>query len=165
MARRRRRRRRAAAAAVGMAGPPPPGVDLLLPAGRPGAAGARRRAPPGSRSTIMSALAPTMHAFFTERLQGQRQASPHTIAAYRDTFRVLLAFAEQQTGKTASRLHVDDLNVRLITAFLGPPRARARWRGPQDSVRRAPTRHNPRLGIGGTSTASRARPRGCGGRR
>jgi len=66
----------------------------------------------------MSALAPTMQAFFTERLQGQRQASPHTIAAYRDTFRLLLAFAEQQTGKTASRLHVDDLNVRLITAFL-----------------------------------------------
>jgi integrase/recombinase XerD len=39
----------------------------------------------------MSALAPTMQAFFTERLQGQRQASPHTIAAYRDTFRLLLA--------------------------------------------------------------------------
>lgn len=33
----------------------------------------------------MSALAPTMQAFFTERLQGQRHASPHTIAAYRDT--------------------------------------------------------------------------------
>jgi integrase/recombinase XerD len=66
----------------------------------------------------MSALAPTMQAFFTERLQGQRQASPHTIAAYRDTFRLLLAFAEQQTGKTSSQLHVDDLSVRLITAFL-----------------------------------------------
>jgi hypothetical protein len=34
----------------------------------------------------MSALAPTMQTFFSERLQGQRQASPHTIAAYRDTF-------------------------------------------------------------------------------
>jgi integrase/recombinase XerD len=66
----------------------------------------------------MSARAPTMQAFFTERLQGQRQASPHTIAAYRDTFRLLLTFAEQQTGKTPSQLHVDDLNVRLITAFL-----------------------------------------------
>ena len=66
----------------------------------------------------MSALAPTMQAFFTERLQRQRQASPNTIAAYRDTFRLLLTFAEQQTAKTPSQLHVDDLNVRLITAFL-----------------------------------------------
>jgi integrase/recombinase XerD len=66
----------------------------------------------------MSALAPTMQAFFTERLQRQRQASPNTIGAYRDTFRLLLTFAEQQTGKTSSQLRVDDLNVRLIAAFL-----------------------------------------------
>jgi integrase/recombinase XerD len=65
----------------------------------------------------MSALAPTMQAFFTERLQGQRQASPNTIAAYRDTFR-LLAFAEQQTGKTPSQLRVADLDAELIGAFL-----------------------------------------------
>jgi integrase/recombinase XerD len=39
----------------------------------------------------MSALAPTMQAFFSERLMGQRQASPNTIAAYRDTFRLLLS--------------------------------------------------------------------------
>src|SRR5215218_1338301 len=118
MAPRRCRRRRAAAAAVGMAGPPPPGVDLLLPAGCPGAPGARRRAPPRAWSAVMSALAPTMQAFFTERLQGQRQASPNTIAAYRDTFRLLLAFAEQQTGKTPSQLRVADLDAELIGAFL-----------------------------------------------
>lgn len=41
----------------------------------------------------MSALAPTVQAFFTERLITQRNASPHTIAAYRDTFRLLLRFA------------------------------------------------------------------------
>ena len=41
----------------------------------------------------MTALAPTLQAFFTDRLAGQRQASPHTIAAYRDTCRLLLAFA------------------------------------------------------------------------
>ena len=126
MAPRRHRRRRAAAAAVGMAGPPPPGVDLLLPAGRPGAAGARRRAAPRSRSTVMSALAPTMQAFFTERLQRQRQASPNTIAAYRDTFRLLLTFAEQQTGKTPSQLQVDDLDARADHRVPGLPRARAR---------------------------------------
>src|SRR5215218_7361109 len=118
MAPRRCRRRRAAAAAVGMAGPPPPGVDLLLPAGCPGAPGARRRAPPRGWSAVMSALAPTMQAFFTERLQGQRQASPNTIAAYRDTFRLLLAFAEQRTGKTPSHLRVADLDAELIGAFL-----------------------------------------------
>ena len=38
----------------------------------------------------MSALAPTLQAFFTERLIGQRRASPNTVAAYRDTFRLLL---------------------------------------------------------------------------
>ena len=43
----------------------------------------------------MSMLAPTLQAFFTERLIGQRQASPHTIAAYRDTLRLLLTFAAQ----------------------------------------------------------------------
>ena len=47
----------------------------------------------------MTALAPTLQAFFTERLISQRQASPHTVAAYRDTFRLLLGFAQQQTGK------------------------------------------------------------------
>jgi site-specific recombinase XerC len=41
----------------------------------------------------MSALAPTLQAFFTDRLIRQRQASPHTVAAYRDKFKVLLAFA------------------------------------------------------------------------
>ena len=51
----------------------------------------------------MSALAPTLQAFFTERLIGQRQASPHTIAAYRDTFRLLLVFAQQRTGDRAAR--------------------------------------------------------------
>ena len=54
----------------------------------------------------MSALAPTMQAFFTERLQGQRQASPNTIAAYRDTFRLLLTFrraADRQDGQPAAR--------------------------------------------------------------
>jgi integrase/recombinase XerD len=45
----------------------------------------------------MSTLAPTMQAFFTDRLIKQRQASPHTIAAYRDTFRLLLGYAKTRT--------------------------------------------------------------------
>jgi integrase/recombinase XerD len=66
----------------------------------------------------MSALAPTLQAFFTERLIGQRQASPHTIAAYRDTFRLLLVFVQQRTGIRPHALDIADLDVTLITAFL-----------------------------------------------
>jgi integrase/recombinase XerD len=66
----------------------------------------------------MSLLAPTMQAFFTERLITQRDSSPHTVASYRDTFRLLLAFASQRTGKQPCRLDVDDLDAPLIGAFL-----------------------------------------------
>ena len=66
----------------------------------------------------MSALAPTLQAFFTERLVHQRQASPHTIAAYRDTFRLLLGFAEQKTGRAPSNLRLEDLDAPLIGDFL-----------------------------------------------
>ncbi len=44
----------------------------------------------------MSMLAPTLQAFFTDRLLRQREASPHTVAAYRDTWRLLLSFASQR---------------------------------------------------------------------
>ncbi|MDQ3607559.1 MAG: site-specific integrase [Actinomycetota bacterium] len=66
----------------------------------------------------MSLLAPTLQAFFTDRLIGQKRASAHTIAAYRDTIRMLLAFAAEQTGKTPSDLDVEDLGAPLIGAFL-----------------------------------------------
>jgi site-specific recombinase XerD len=66
----------------------------------------------------MSALAPTLQAFFTDRLIGERQASPHTIAAYRDTLRLLLTFAAQRTGRQPSVLDIDDLDAPLIGAFL-----------------------------------------------
>jgi integrase/recombinase XerD len=66
----------------------------------------------------MSLLAPTMQAFFTERLITQRDSSPHTVASYRDTFRLLLDFASQRTGKQPYRLDVDDLDAPLIGSFL-----------------------------------------------
>ena len=66
----------------------------------------------------MSSLAPTLQAFFTDRLIRERQASGHTIAAYRDTFRLLLAFAGQQTGRTPSGLRIADLDAPLVSAFL-----------------------------------------------
>ena len=66
----------------------------------------------------MSLLAPTLQAFFTDRLLTQRNASPRTVAAYRDTLRLLLRFAHQQTGKQPSRLDFADLDATLIGAFL-----------------------------------------------
>ena len=66
----------------------------------------------------MSALAPLLQAFFTERLARQRDASPHTIASYRDSFRLLLTFLYEQTGKSPSKLQLEDLDAARITAFL-----------------------------------------------
>ena len=66
----------------------------------------------------MTALAPTLQAFFTDRLAGQRGASEHTIAAYRDTWRLLLGFASRRTGKNPSQLDIADLDAPLIAAFL-----------------------------------------------
>jgi site-specific recombinase XerD len=66
----------------------------------------------------VSALAPTLQAFFTERLIGQRHVSPNTIAAYRDTLRLLLAFAARQLHRQPSELGLGDLDAGLIAAFL-----------------------------------------------
>jgi integrase/recombinase XerD len=66
----------------------------------------------------VSALAPALEAFFTDRLARQRRASEHTIAAYRDTWRMLLAFAAQRAGKPPSRLDFADLDAPAVSAFL-----------------------------------------------
>jgi integrase/recombinase XerD len=66
----------------------------------------------------MTAVAPALQAFFTDRLITQRNSSPQTIAAYRDTFRLLLRFAHQQTGKQPYQLDLGDLDAPLIGAFL-----------------------------------------------
>lgn len=66
----------------------------------------------------MSALAPLLEAFFTERLIGQQEASPHTVASYRDSFCLLLRFAQQRTGRPPHRLALEDLDAALIGAFL-----------------------------------------------
>jgi site-specific recombinase XerD len=59
-----------------------------------------------------------LQSFFTDRLVRQRQASPHTIAAYRDTFRLLLEFAKKQLNKAPSSLGLEDLDAPLVGAFL-----------------------------------------------
>jgi site-specific recombinase XerD len=66
----------------------------------------------------MTTLAPTLQAFFTDRLTRQKGASPHTITAYRDTLRLLLGFAWRHTGTPPSRLGIDDLDAPLVAAFL-----------------------------------------------
>ena len=66
----------------------------------------------------MSALAPTLEAYFTERLVHQRQASPNTIAAYRDAWRLLLVFVQQRIGKEPYQLDLGDLDASLVAAFL-----------------------------------------------
>jgi len=59
-----------------------------------------------------------LQSFFSNRLIAQRQASPHTIASYRDTFRLLLQFAQQKLGKPASQITLENLNAPFIGAFL-----------------------------------------------
>jgi len=63
-------------------------------------------------------VASLLEAFFTERLQQQRNASPNTIAAYRDTFRLLLAFAQERLRKPPSALPLADLDAPFVAAFL-----------------------------------------------
>jgi len=67
---------------------------------------------------VTATLPPTLQAFFTDRLARQRGASPHTIAAYRDTMRLLLTFTQQRLCKPPSTLDLADLNAPLIGAFL-----------------------------------------------
>ncbi|MDQ6782078.1 MAG: site-specific integrase [Actinomycetota bacterium] len=65
----------------------------------------------------MTALAPVLQSYFTRRL-AQRRASPATVAAYRDTFRLLIIFAADRTGTTPSDLDIDDLDAELVGSFL-----------------------------------------------
>jgi site-specific recombinase XerD len=66
----------------------------------------------------MTSLAPVLEGFFTDRLARQRAASPNTIAAYRDTFRLLLAYTQTRTGTTPARLDLGQLDAPLIGGFL-----------------------------------------------
>lgn len=66
----------------------------------------------------MSALAPTLQAWFCDRLIAQRNVSPHTIRAYRDTLRLLLDYAQQQLGRQPCQLDISELDAPLIAAFL-----------------------------------------------
>src|ERR1051326_726808 len=66
----------------------------------------------------MSMLAPTLQAFFSDRLMGQRGASSHTIAAYRDTIRLLLRYAADRIHTQPWQLDIGDLDAPLVGGFL-----------------------------------------------
>lgn len=66
----------------------------------------------------MTAVVTTVQAFFTNRLASQRQASSHTVAAYRDAVRMLLLFASTKASKKVSRLDFADLDATTVAAFL-----------------------------------------------
>lgn len=68
--------------------------------------------------TKITPLSRLLQSFFTDRLIKQRQVSPHTIASYRDTFRLLLKFVHQQLKKPPSKITFDDLTASLVGAFL-----------------------------------------------
>ena len=63
-------------------------------------------------------LAVLLENFFTQRLMNQRQASPHTISSYRDTFRLLLQFAQKRLHKSPARLAFEEIDAPMIAAFL-----------------------------------------------
>lgn len=63
-------------------------------------------------------FASLLQQFFTDRLIQQQNASPRTVASYRDTFRLLLQFAQQRLHKPPAKIELTDLNTKLILAFL-----------------------------------------------
>ena len=68
--------------------------------------------------TTSASFAPLLERFFLQRLMQERQASPHTISSYRDTFCQFLAFAKQRLHKTPYQLRFEDITAPLIGRFL-----------------------------------------------
>jgi integrase/recombinase XerD len=66
----------------------------------------------------MTPLAPLLQCFFSDRLIAQRQVSPQTVAAYRDSFKLLLTFASQRLKKNATDLMLNEMDATLISDFL-----------------------------------------------
>ena len=81
-------------------------------------------------------LSGLLQGFFTGRLIGQRQVSPHTIASYRDTFRLLLRFAQKRLKKEPSKLGLTEIDAPFLIAFLDHlENERRQWRAePQRSA-------------------------------
>jgi len=71
---------------------------------------------------MSKALGPSLNQlvqnFFWQRLQAQQQVSPHTVASYRDTLRLLLAFVQKKTGRAPSQQTLSDWSAPMILRFL-----------------------------------------------
>jgi integrase/recombinase XerD len=67
---------------------------------------------------MMSSFPSLLQRFFTDRLIGQLSASSHTIASYRDTFRLLLSFATERLHRSPSDLSMNELDETFVTSFL-----------------------------------------------
>src|SRR6266496_2869902 len=131
LAERRRRHPGMPPAAPGSHGTHQAAAHLLVPAGRsrttagrerPHAPGRRPRSRrPGRLTTggdVMSDLAPILQGFFRVKLMQHKDASPHTIASYRDTWRLLLHYAQQATGTPPEKMRLAQLDHDLVTGFL-----------------------------------------------
>ncbi len=68
--------------------------------------------------TDSPAVSALIERFFTERLMQQKRVSPHTIASYRDTFRLLFKFTQERLHTPPSELALRQLDAALISAFL-----------------------------------------------
>src|SRR4030095_1601332 len=68
--------------------------------------------------TTLPSFPALLEAFFTQRLMQQRQASPHTVSSYRDTFRQFLKFVQQRLHKPPSHLNFDEIDASLVVTFL-----------------------------------------------
>ena len=71
-----------------------------------------------SHTTASPGLGPLLQQFFVDYLMQQRRVGACTVAAYRDSFQRLFAFAERRLGKRPAALCLDDLNANLILEFL-----------------------------------------------
>ena len=67
---------------------------------------------------VSTLVGPLLQSFFTEHMLSHRRASQQTVDSYRDTFRLLLRFLQQTTGKEPSRLQVADFDASTILNFL-----------------------------------------------
>lgn len=68
--------------------------------------------------SIPASLAPILEKFFTQRLMLQRNVSGHTISSYRDSFKQLLVYANQQLNVSPSALNIEHIDAPLVVAFL-----------------------------------------------
>lgn len=75
---------------------------------------------------LIKSFSDLLQSFFCQRLQIQQRVSSHTLASYRDTFRLGLEFIRQKTGRTASQQQLTDWDAPNIIAFFGSPRKSAR---------------------------------------